>query len=94
MLALREERPESVLVDSQIFVVDDDAMIREALVDLFGSVGLQAQAFPSTRAFLDAPRRDVPSCLVLDVRMPEESGHDLQRRMSEQGLRIPITASQ
>lgn len=90
MLALREERPEPTLAESQIFVVDDDAMIREALVDLFGSVGLHAEAFSSTRAFLDAPRRDVPSCLVLDVRMPEESGLDLQRRMNDQGLRIPI----
>lgn len=90
MLALREERPEPLSADSQIFVVDDDAMIRDALVDLFGSVGLLAQSFPSTRAFLDAPRRDVPSCLVLDVRMPEESGLDLQRRMNDQGLRIPI----
>ncbi|MET3723678.1 response regulator transcription factor [Sphingomonas trueperi] len=90
MLALREERAEPVLADSQIFVVDDDAMIREALVDLFGSVGLHAEAFPSTRAFLDAPRRDVPSCLVLDVRMPEESGLDLQRRMNDQSVRIPI----
>jgi FixJ family two-component response regulator len=90
MLALREERAEPVLADSQIFVVDDDAMIRESLVDLFGSVGLHAEAFPSTRAFLDAQRREVPSCLVLDVRMPEESGLDLQRRMNDQGVRIPI----
>ncbi|OAN66576.1 response regulator transcription factor [Sphingomonas sp. TDK1] len=90
MLALREERAEPVLAESQIFVVDDDAMVRDSLVDLFGSVGLHAEAFASTRAFLDAPRRDVPSCLVLDVRMPEESGLDLQRRMNDQGLRIPI----
>ncbi|SFJ13226.1 two component transcriptional regulator, LuxR family [Sphingomonas sp. NFR04] len=90
MLALREGRAEPALAESQIFVVDDDAMVREALVDLFGSVGLQAEAFPSTRAFLDAPRREVPSCLVLDVRMPEESGLDLQRRMNDQGLRVPI----
>nr|WP_315380552.1 response regulator [uncultured Sphingomonas sp.] len=90
MLALREDRAEPALAESQIFVVDDDAMVREALVDLFGSVGLQAEAFPSTRAFLDAPRREVPSCLVLDVRMPEESGLDLQRRMNDQGLRVPI----
>lgn len=90
MLAFREEPAQALSPESQIFIVDDDAMIREALVDLFGSVGLTAQAFPSTRAFLDAPRRDVPSCLVLDVRMPEESGLDLQRRMHDQGLRIPI----
>ncbi|PVX28782.1 response regulator transcription factor [Sphingomonas pokkalii] len=90
MLALREEPAQALSPESQVFIVDDDAMIREALVDLFGSVGLTAQAFSSTRAFLDAPRRDVPSCLVLDVRMPEESGLDLQRRMNDRGLRIPI----
>jgi FixJ family two-component response regulator len=90
MLALREERAEPALAESQIFVVDDDVLVREALVDLFGSVGLHAEAFASTRAFLDAPRREVPSCLVLDVRMPEESGLDLQRRMRDQGLRVPI----
>lgn len=90
MLALREDCPEPGSVESQIFVVDDDGLVRESLVDLFASVGLHATAFASTRAFLEAPRDDVPSCLVLDVRMPEESGLDLQRRMHDQGLRIPI----
>jgi FixJ family two-component response regulator len=90
MLAVREDRAEPQRVETQIFIVDDDEMVREALVDLFGSVGLHARAFASTRAFVDAPREEVPSCLVLDVRMPEESGLDLQRRLNEQGLRIPI----
>jgi len=73
-----------------VFVIDDDALVRNALADLFESVGLRVAAFSSTREFLDGPRREGPSCLVLDIRMPGQSGLDLQRELNEANLRIPI----
>ncbi len=74
-----------------VFVVDDDSAMREALTSLVRSVGLNVQAFASAHEFLDNPRQDdVPSCLVLDVRMPEVSGLDLQRELRLAGEMIPI----
>jgi FixJ family two-component response regulator len=73
-----------------VFVVDDDATIREALRSLLRSVGLQAELFATTREFLARQRPDVPSCLVLDVRLPGTGGLDFQRQLSEAGIHIPI----
>ena len=76
--------------DAMVFVVDDDAPMRELLKNLIRSVGLRAELFASAQEFLRSKRPDVPSCLVLDVRLPGLSGLDLQRRTSEAGLEIPI----
>jgi FixJ family two-component response regulator len=76
--------------DAMVFVVDDDAPMRESLKNLIRSVGLRAEFFASAQEFLRSKRPDVPSCLVLDVRLPGLSGLDLQRRTSEAGLEIPI----
>jgi FixJ family two-component response regulator len=76
--------------DAMVFVVDDDASMRESLKNLIRSVGLRAELFASAQEFLRSKRPDVPSCLVLDVRLPGLSGLDLQRRTSEAGLEIPI----
>jgi FixJ family two-component response regulator len=76
--------------DGLVFVVDDDAPTRESLKSLIRSVGLRAELFASAQEFLRAKRPDVPSCLVLDVRLPGLSGLDLQRRTAEAGLEIPI----
>jgi len=76
--------------DAMVFVVDDDAPMRESLMNLIRSVGLRAELFASAQEFLRSKRPDVPSCLVLDVRLPGLSGLDLQRRTSEAGLEIPI----
>ena len=76
--------------DAVVFVVDDDAPVRESLKNLIGSVGLQAELFASTQEFLRSKRPDVPSCLVLDVRLPGLSGLDLQKRITEAGMEIPI----
>lgn len=76
-------------VEPVVYVVDDDQSIREALEDLLTSVGLRVETFGSIQAFLDREPSDAPSCLVLDVRMPGQSGMDFQRRMSESGERIP-----
>jgi FixJ family two-component response regulator len=73
-----------------VFVVDDDASVREALESLVRSAGLRVETFASAQEFLDRPGADVPSCLVLDVRLPGLSGLDLQKRMAEANIEIPI----
>jgi len=73
-----------------VFVVDDDESVRDALASLIRSSGLTVQTFASALEFLAQPRPDVPSCLVLDVRLPGLSGLDLQKRMAEIDLAIPI----
>jgi FixJ family two-component response regulator len=73
-----------------VFVVDDDASIRDALGSLFRSVGLHAQLFASANDFLATPKTDAPACLILDVRMPGLSGLDCQRQLVEAGFHIPI----
>lgn len=73
-----------------VFVVDDDAPMRESLKNLTRSVGLRVEAFASAQEFLRAKRSDEPGCLVLDVRMPGLSGLDLQKRMAETGTDLPI----
>ena len=76
--------------EAVVFVVDDDAAVREALCSLIRSVGLNAEAFASAQDFLNSPRPDAAACLVLDVRMPGLSGLDLQRELAGSGERIPI----
>jgi FixJ family two-component response regulator len=76
--------------DATVFVVDDDASIREALGSLIRSVGLKVETCASAREFLARPPADVPGCLVLDVRLPGLSGLDLQSRMAEINREIPI----
>jgi FixJ family two-component response regulator len=76
--------------DAMVFVVDDDAPMRESLKNLIRSVGLRAELFSSAQEFLRGKRPDVTSCLVLDVRLPGLSGLDLQRRTTEAGMEIPI----
>ena len=73
-----------------VFVVDDDEGIRQSLKNLIGSVGLQVKVFASAQEFLRSKLTDVPGCLVLDVRLPGLSGLDLQKRMTEAGMEIPI----
>jgi len=73
-----------------IYVVDDDPSIRKALERLLRSVGYNAMTFASALEFLDFDHPDVPGCLVLDIKMPNLSGLELQDRMSEKGIFIPI----
>jgi FixJ family two-component response regulator len=73
-----------------VFVVDDDSLIRDALKSLIRSVGLRVELFGSPREFMQGKRPDAPSCLVLDVRLPGESGLDLQRELAEANIHIPI----
>jgi FixJ family two-component response regulator len=76
--------------DAIVWVVDDDASVREALRSLIRSAGLRVETLGSAQEFLACPRVEAPSCLVLDVRMPRVSGLDLQKRMAEISLQIPI----
>jgi FixJ family two-component response regulator len=76
--------------DAMVFIVDDDAPMRESLKNLIRSVGLRAELFASAQEFLGSKRPDVPSCLVLDVRLPGLSGLDLQRRTTQADTEIPI----
>ncbi len=76
--------------DSIVFVIDDDASIRDAVKSLLKSVGLRAEVFGSTEEFVSAPRPQVPSCLVLDVRLPGMSGLEFQDELEKTGIRIPI----
>jgi FixJ family two-component response regulator len=73
-----------------VFVVDDDESVREALGSLVRSVGLRVQTFASAQEFLTNRQADGPSCLVLDVRLPDLSGLDLQKRLAEVNFEIPI----
>jgi FixJ family two-component response regulator len=73
-----------------VFIVDDDASVREGLGSLIRSAGLTVESFASAREFLARSREDLPSCLVLDIRLPGLSGLDLQKRMAEVNIEIPI----
>ena len=77
-------------VADMVFVIDDDESMREALKSLIRSVGLSVETFASAQEFLGSSRPDVPSCLILDVRMPGLSGLDLQRELAEANIHIPI----
>ena len=73
-----------------VFVVDDDPSVRSSLKFLLITVGLQAETFESADSFLRRKPSDVPSCLVLDVRLPGLSGLDFQRELAARNIRIPI----
>src|SRR5579871_5737849 len=75
---------------SIVYVIDDDTSVREALRRLIRSVGLAVEVFGSTADFLQRERRNVASCLVLDVRLPGKSGLDFQRELGTRGNNIPI----
>ncbi|KAB7768763.1 response regulator transcription factor [Xanthomonas maliensis] len=72
-----------------VYLIDDDASIRAALEDLFASVGLQVRSYASSAAFLAQPLAEAPGCLVLDIRMPGQSGMEFHRRLREAGLALP-----
>jgi FixJ family two-component response regulator len=73
-----------------VFIIDDDRGMRQAVQDLVESVGLRTESFATGQEFLSRPPPSDPSCLVLDVRLPQMSGLDLQRWLTELGIQIPI----
>jgi FixJ family two-component response regulator len=84
---MMKERSEAEPV---VFVVDDDTSLRDALKSLFRSVGLLVEVFGSASEFLQTKLPDVPSCLVLDVRLPGISGLDFQAELTKSNIHIPI----
>ena len=73
-----------------VLVIDDDASLREALNDLFNSVGLRTQIFGSAAEFLKGSLPEAPSCLVLDIRLPGQSGLDFQAQLTQANINIPV----
>jgi RNA polymerase sigma factor (sigma-70 family) len=73
-----------------VYIVDDDASVRKALRSLVRSVGLEAEMFATPHEFLQSQIQNVPSCLILDVRLPGKSGLDFQRELSEANIHIPV----
>jgi FixJ family two-component response regulator len=78
------------LADPVVFVVDDDASVREALANLIGSVALHVECFASPGEFLRRGRSDSPACLILDVRMPGLSGLEVQQQLAHAERKLPI----
>jgi FixJ family two-component response regulator len=78
-------KPEAVIA-----IVDDDLSVREGLETLIRSAGWRVETFASAQEFLARPRAEAPSCLILDLQLPGLSGLDLQKRMAEVELEIPI----
>src|ERR1700677_2318614 len=73
-----------------VFIIDDDRGMRQAVQDLVESVGLRAESFATSQEFLSRQPTSEPSCLVLDVRLPQMSGLDFQHQLTENGIQIPI----
>jgi len=79
-----------VNASSVIAVIDDDASVRLALQSLLRSFGYEVMIFPSAMAFLGAPERHEPDCIISDVQMPQMSGPDLQDRLVADGDTVPM----
>jgi FixJ family two-component response regulator len=77
-------------VSPVVYVVDDDISVREALSSLIRSAGLRVETFSSAREFLGLSPSEAPSCLVLDVRLPDQNGLALQRELAAVDNQIPI----
>ncbi len=73
-----------------VHVVDDDPSIRDALQDLFHSIGLEARTYATARDFLATAVSDVPGCLVVDIRLPDMNGLDFQVQLTQTGIRAPV----
>jgi FixJ family two-component response regulator len=73
-----------------VFVVDDDSAMREALKSLLQSVGFQVTLFDSAQGLMQSELPDVPSCIVLDIRLPRVSGLDFQDELAKAGIQVPI----
>jgi len=80
---MRENKP-------TVFIVDDDASVREGVADLLRSVGLRVEAFASPQEFIDSKRANAHGCLILDVRLPGPSGLEFQRLLASSDIHLPI----
>ncbi|NLS07374.1 response regulator transcription factor [Rhizobium sp. P32RR-XVIII] len=87
---MSERKQQVPSMTSVVYVVDDDLSMREALVDLFRSMRMEAVAFESAADFLDRADLARPGCILLDVRLPGLSGLDFQAQLEQMGSRLPI----
>ena len=76
--------------EALVYIVDDDEPLRDAISSLLRSVGMRIAAYPSVAAFLAQPRKEVTSCLLLDVRLQGVSGLDFQAELNRDGVALPI----
>jgi FixJ family two-component response regulator len=83
-------QPRTMRAEPTVFIVDDDVSVRESLELLIQSAGWRPETFASAEAFLARPRLDSPCCLVLDVSLPDLNGLELQQRLAEHRLDMPI----
>ena len=85
------ERPETKLENVPVvFIVDDDVAVRSALELLVRSAGWRPETFPSAEEFLSHPRAHVPNCLVLDIKLPDLSGLELQKQVAAERSDMPF----
>ena len=87
---VRATSPVSAAEEPIVFVIDDDPLMLGGLSTLFRSIGMRVEAFTSATEWLQRPLPAVPSCLVLDIRLPRLSGFDLQAELNRLGIKIPI----
>jgi len=73
-----------------VFIVDDDASMRQSIQDLLSSVALDSKTFATPKEFLDSKRTDCHGCMILDIRLPGMSGLDFQRELTKAGVTLPI----
>ena len=76
--------------EGTVFIVDDDADLRATMVDLAEAAGLQAEGFASAAAFLDAGKKSGDGCLVIDIHMPGMDGLELQQKLKDDRIAIPV----
>ncbi len=76
--------------EPKVYVVDDDAAVRDGLTAMFDAAGFAIEAFDSAKAFLQAYRKEWTGCLVLDVSMPDMTGPELQAELNRRGVQLPI----
>lgn len=73
-----------------VYIIDDDASVRDGVGELIRSVGLGVQTFASSQEFLDSKRSDAPGCIILDVRLPGRSGLEFQSLLQDLGIQLPV----
>ena len=73
-----------------VYIIDDDASVRDGLGDLLRSVGLGVQTFAASQEFLDSKRPDAPGCIILDVRLPGRSGLEFQKMLQNLSIQLPV----
>ena len=79
-----------VTKQSTVYVIDDDESVRKAFARLLRSANFNVETFPSAHEFFESPKQNTGACIVMDIRMPDESGLDLQRKLAAFGITLPV----